>query len=83
MRQQRRSRVSRWDCCKNSLEGLCVRLASTDSMVNARLQVIDRCQNHVLPGSKVRRSYMHNDYADEKRAAWVALGAKLSTIIFV
>jgi integrase len=40
------------------------------------LDVIDRCQNHVLPRSKVRRHYMHHDYADEKRAAW-ALGKKL------
>ena len=45
------------------------------------LDIIDRCQNHVLSGSKVRRSYMHHDYADEKRAAWGALGAKLETLI--
>lgn len=44
------------------------------------LDIIDRCQNHVLPGSKVRRHYMHHDYADEKRAAWAALGKRLSTI---
>lgn len=25
------------------------------------LDVIDRCQNHVIPGSKVRRHYMHHD----------------------
>ena len=37
------------------------------------LELIDRCQNHVLPGSKVRRHYLHHDYADEKRAAWRAL----------
>jgi hypothetical protein len=29
--------------------------------------VIDRCQNHALLGSKVRRHYLHYDYADEKR----------------
>ena len=39
------------------------------------LDIIDRCQNHVLSGSKVRRSYMHHHYADEKRAAWEALEA--------
>lgn len=44
------------------------------------LDIIDRCQNHVLPGSKVRRHYMHHDYAAEKRAAWVALGSQLTTI---
>lgn len=45
------------------------------------LDVIDRCQNHVLPGSKVRRHYMHHDYAEEKRAAWAALGARLRVIL--
>jgi integrase len=24
------------------------------------LDIIDRCQNHVLPGSKVRRHYLHH-----------------------
>lgn len=45
------------------------------------LDIIDRCQNHVLAGSKVRRHYMHHDYSEEKRAAWAALGAGLSKII--
>ena len=45
------------------------------------LELIDQCQNHVLPGSKVRRSYMHHDYADEKRAAWKSLGAKLDALL--
>lgn len=39
--------------------------------------VIDRCQNHVLPGSKVRRHYLHHDYAEEKREAWRLLGERL------
>lgn len=47
------------------------------------LELIDRCQNHVLPGSKVRRHYMLHDYAVEKRAAWVALGAKLEALITI
>ncbi len=38
------------------------------------LEVIDRCQNHVLAGSKVRRHYLHHDYAFEKAAAWQLLG---------
>jgi integrase len=42
---------------------------------------IDRCQNHILAGSKVRRHYLHHDYASEKRDAWQALGASLGTII--
>lgn len=43
--------------------------------------VIDRCQNHVLPGSKVRRHYLHHDYADEKREAWRLLGERLDAIL--
>lgn len=39
--------------------------------------IIDRCQNHVLPGSKVRRHYLHYDFAQQKLDAWVALGAEL------
>lgn len=42
--------------------------------------IIDRCQNHVLAGSRVRRHYMHHDYADEKRAAWARLGERLEAI---
>ena len=45
------------------------------------LEIIDRCQNHVLPGSKVRRHYLHHDYAEEKREAWRLLGNKLSSIL--
>ncbi|MGK5049898.1 hypothetical protein ACQ4WP_29030 [Janthinobacterium sp. GB4P2] len=45
------------------------------------LELIDRCQNHVLPGSKVRRHYMLHDYADEKRAAWAALGERLMEVL--
>lgn len=43
--------------------------------------VIDRCQNHVLPGSKVRRHYLLHDYAEEKRRAWQLLGQRLETIL--
>lgn len=45
------------------------------------LELIDRCQNHVLAGSKVRRHYMHHDYAEEKKEAWVRLGDKLYEIL--
>ncbi len=45
------------------------------------LEAIDRCQNHVLPGSKVRRHYLHHDYAIEKRHAWRILGDHLSFIL--
>jgi integrase len=43
--------------------------------------VIDRCQNHVLKGSRVRRHYLHHDYADEKRDAWNRLGAKIEALL--
>lgn len=45
------------------------------------LETIDRCQNHVLPGSKVRRHYLHHDYAVEKRDAWQKLGRHLSDVL--
>lgn len=45
------------------------------------LEVIDRCQNHVLAGSKVRRHYLHHDYAAEKAAAWRLLGEHLSAVL--
>lgn len=45
------------------------------------LDIIDRCQNHVLVGSKVRRHYLHHDYADEKRNAWSLLGMRVAAIL--
>lgn len=45
------------------------------------LEIIDRCQNHVLGGSKVRRSYMHHDYAEEKQKAWALLGRHIESIL--
>lgn len=45
------------------------------------LEIIDRCQNHLLGGSKVRRHYLHHDYAKEKTEAWRLLGQKLQTIL--
>lgn len=45
------------------------------------LDVIDRCQNHVLAGSKVRRAYLHHDYSNEKREAWRRLGVRLEAIL--
>ncbi len=43
--------------------------------------VIDRCQNHVLAGSRVRRHYLQHEYADEKRAAWRLLGVEIEKIL--
>ena len=45
------------------------------------LKLIERRHNHVLPGSKVRRHYVLHDYADEKRAAWAALGERLMEVL--
>ncbi|WP_409320275.1 tyrosine-type recombinase/integrase [Pseudomonas putida] len=45
------------------------------------LEVIDRCQNHLQIGSKVRRHYLHYDYAKEKNEAWNLLGERLEIIL--
>jgi integrase len=45
------------------------------------LDVIDRCQNHKLKGSKSRRPYFHHEYAEEKREAWQLLGAWIEQVI--
>lgn len=44
------------------------------------LDVIDRCQNHLLAG-RVRRVYMQHDYEAEKTAAWRELGDRLDAIL--
>ena len=54
--------------------------ATMMQQLGVALDIIDRCQNHVLAGSKVRRHYMHHDYAEEKRAAWAALGERLEIL---
>lgn len=46
------------------------------------LDIIDRCQNHVLDGSKTRKHYMHYDYAKEKAEAWHKWGERLEIIIY-
>lgn len=44
-------------------------------------EVIDRCQNHVLPGGKIRLTYQRHDYAGETKAAWAILGTELEAIV--
>lgn len=44
------------------------------------LDIIDRCQNHVMKG-KVRRHYLHHDYAKEKAEAWRLLGDRIEAIL--
>lgn len=43
--------------------------------------VIDRCQNHVLAGSRVRRHYLKHDYADETKQAWAKLGTAVEVAL--
>ena len=52
-------------------------------MQQLRIQpdIIDRCQNHYLGGSLVRRSYQQHDYAEEMREAWDTLGARLDELM--
>lgn len=42
--------------------------------------VINLCQNHVI-GSKTDRSYLLDEYADEKREAWERLGNRIDAIL--
>ncbi|MBF6631452.1 MAG: tyrosine-type recombinase/integrase [Comamonas sp.] len=46
-----------------------------------KLDTIDRCQNHVLEGSKVRRHYLHHEYTEEKAEAWLKLGKRIEDIL--
>jgi integrase len=43
--------------------------------------IIDRCQNHILPGNKIRKHYQQYIYSKETREAWIKLGTALSKII--
>jgi SRSO17 transposase len=45
------------------------------------LDLIDRCQNHVLAGGRVRRAYLHHDYASEKLEAWTKLGDRIDDLL--
>ncbi len=45
------------------------------------LEVVDRCQNHMLKGSRVRRRYLTHRYSAEKREAWERLGAAVEGIL--
>lgn len=45
------------------------------------MNIIDRCQNHVLAGSKVRRHYLKYEYKEEKQQAWAKLGRRLEEIL--
>jgi hypothetical protein len=60
--------------------GLCI-ADSGVPLLGVSLDLIDRCQNHVLAGGRVRRAYLHHDYATEKREAWAKLGDRIDLLL--
>lgn len=48
--------------------------------VKVSRDVVNLCQNHVI-GTKVDRVYLLDDYADEKREAWLHLGKRIEEIL--
>lgn len=54
--------------------------ATIPQKLGVGLDVIDRCQNQVLAGSKVRRQYMHHYYAEQKCEVWAALSECIATL---
>lgn len=55
--------------------------ATMMQQLGVSLDLIDRCQKHVLAGGRVRRAYLHHDYATEKREAWAKLGDRIETLL--
>lgn len=55
--------------------------ATMMQQLGVSLDLIDRCQNHVLAGGRVRRAYLHHDYAAEKREAWDCLGERIDILL--
>jgi integrase len=45
------------------------------------LDIIDRCQNHIIKGSRVRRHYLQYDYSAEKKEAWKKWGERIEKIL--
>lgn len=46
------------------------------------INILDRCQNHVLAGSKVRKLHLKYEYKDAKLQARANLGKKLEGFLF-
>lgn len=42
--------------------------------------VINLCQNHTI-GTKIDKAYIQDDYAEEKRDAWIKLGNRLEALL--
>jgi integrase len=55
--------------------------ATMMQMLGVNPDVIDRCQSHIIAGSKVRRHYLQYDFAKEKKDAWDALGDRLDIVL--
>lgn len=55
--------------------------ATTMQALGVSPDVIDRCQNHVLAGSRVRRHYLKHEYDREKSDAWHLLGNEIERIL--
>lgn len=55
--------------------------ATMMQQLGVSLDLIDRCQNHVMAGSRVRRAYLHHDYAAEKKEAWARLGERIESLL--
>lgn len=52
-----------------------------DAGAGIDINIVDRCQNHVSAGPKVRRHYLKYEYKDEKQQAWAKLGKRLEEIL--
>lgn len=55
--------------------------ATMMQMLGVNPDVIDRCQSHIVAGSKVRRHYLQYDFAKEKKEAWDLLGERLDVVL--
>lgn len=55
--------------------------ATTMQALGVSPDVIDRCQNHVLAGSRVRRHYLKHEYDKEKSLAWQLLGREIERVL--
>lgn len=54
--------------------------ATMMQQLGVSLDLIGRCQNLVMAGSRVRRDYLHHDYAAEK-VAWARLGERIEGLL--
>jgi len=55
--------------------------ASMMQALGIQVDVIDRCLNHVLAGSRVRLHYMQYTFEPEKREAWAKWGERIEQIL--